>query len=63
MPITPTNVTKSSTSYINEDKASVGTWGDLLSTWGDSLMTWGGIAFTATNVTKSVTSFTNQTKS
>lgn len=53
MPITPTNRTKSTTTFVNKNKVNSADWGDSEATWGDLLYSWGA----------SVGSYINRTKS
>lgn len=61
MPITPTNVTKSSTTYTRTRKAGMPLWNDSLISWDSAAEFWDG-AMALTNITKNSITPTNVTQ-
>lgn len=53
MPITPTNLSKGTTSFSGNRKAGIYFWGDSMANWGDAIAAWGAV-YAVTNITKNI---------
>lgn len=51
MPITPTNISKTSINPTGTSRGVSYLWGDTVKTWGDAVATW-GYSYSVTNIDK-----------